>query len=39
LNEISEGKYTDELKELKTTDTSELEKRYKELQATKGAAV
>jgi len=39
LDQITEGKYSDELKGLKTTDTSELEKRYKELQATKGAAV
>jgi len=39
LNEITEGKYSDELKDLKKADKSELEKRYKELQATKGAAV
>jgi len=39
LTEIKEGKYNEELKQLKTADTSEIEKRYKEFQATKGAAV
>ncbi|MBA7502812.1 Ion-translocating oxidoreductase complex subunit C [subsurface metagenome] len=39
LKEIKEGKFEDELKRLKTADRSELEKKFKELQATKGAAV
>lgn len=39
LNEITSGRFEDELRELKTSETSEIEARYKELQATKGAAV
>jgi heterodisulfide reductase subunit C len=39
LQEIKSGKFEKELKELKNTDKSKIEKRYQELQATKGASV
>jgi heterodisulfide reductase subunit C/ferredoxin len=39
LEEIKSGKYQKELQELKNTEKSEIEKRYQELQATKGASV
>ena len=39
LEEIKSGKYEKELQELKNTEKSEIEKRYQELQATKGASV
>jgi heterodisulfide reductase subunit C/ferredoxin len=39
LEEIRSGKYEKELQELKNTEKSEIEKRYQELQATKGASV
>lgn len=39
LEEIKAGKYQKELQELKNTEKSEIEKRYQELQATKGASV
>jgi hypothetical protein len=39
LNEITSGRFEDALGELKTAEASEIEARYKELQATKGAAV
>ena len=39
LQEIKSGKYEKELQELKVTDKSEIERRYQELQATKGASV
>jgi len=39
LAEIKAGKYEKELQELKVTDRSEIERRYQELQATKGASV
>ena len=39
LNEIKAGKFEEELQELKNTEKSEIEKRYQELQATKGASV
>ena len=39
LEEIKTGKYEKELQELKNTEKSEIEKRYQELQATKGASV
>jgi heterodisulfide reductase subunit C len=39
LQEIEAGRYTEQLELLKQADKSELEERYKELQATKGVAV
>jgi len=39
LEEIKSGKYEKELQDLKNTDKSEIERRYQELQATKGASV
>lgn len=39
LNEINEGTLKAEMEELKKVDKNELEERFKELQATKGAAV
>jgi len=39
LEEIKAGKFEKELQKLKNTDKSEIEKRYQELQATKGASV
>lgn len=39
LEEIKSGKFEKELQELKNTEKSEIEKRYQELQATKGASV
>ena len=39
LEEIKSGRYDEELKALKNTDRSLIEKRYQELQATKGASV
>lgn len=39
LEEIKAGKYEKELQELKDTAQGEIEKKYKELQATKGASV
>jgi heterodisulfide reductase subunit C len=39
LKEISEGKFEEELHRLKKTEKTELEERFKELQATKGASV
>lgn len=39
LKEIKEGKFEEGLKRLRRSDKSELEKRFKELQATKGASV
>jgi len=39
LEEIKSGKYEKELQKLKNTEKSEIEKRYQELQATKGASV
>lgn len=39
INEIKEGKFEDELEELKKKDLTELLERHKELQATKGEAV
>jgi heterodisulfide reductase subunit C len=39
LEEIKSGKYEKELQKLKNTDKSQIEKRYQELQATKGASV
>lgn len=39
LEEIKSGKYEKELQELKNAEKSEIEKRYQELQATKGASV
>jgi heterodisulfide reductase subunit C len=39
LREIEEGKFSEELNQLKKLENSELQERYKELQATKGAAV
>ena len=39
LEEIKAGKYEKELRELKNTEKSAIEKRYQELQATKGASV
>jgi heterodisulfide reductase subunit C len=39
LAEIKAGKFEKELQELKQTERSEIEKRYQELQATKGASV
>ena len=39
LNEIRSGKYKEKIAELKNMDKSEVEKIYKELQATKGASV
>ncbi len=37
LSEIRDGKYQEQIEELKKMDKSEVEKIYKELQATKGA--
>ena len=39
LDEIRNGKYKEKIAELKSMDKSDVEKIYKELQATKGAAV
>lgn len=39
LQEIKSGKYEKELQELRDTEKSEIERRYQELQATKGASV
>jgi len=39
LKEIGEGKFEQELSRLKKSDQSELQERFKELQAKKGAAV
>jgi heterodisulfide reductase subunit C len=39
LNEIKEGKFKEELERLKKTDKTELEDRFKDLQAKKGASV
>jgi len=39
LNEIKEGKFKEELERLKKTDKAELEDRFKDLQAKKGASV
>jgi formate hydrogenlyase subunit 6/NADH:ubiquinone oxidoreductase subunit I/ferredoxin len=39
LKEIKEGKFEEELNRLKKSDQAELQERYKELQATKGASV
>ena len=39
LAEIKAGKYKEELQALKNTEKSQIEKRYQELQATKGASV
>ena len=39
LQEIKSGKYEKELQQLKHTAKSEIERRYQELQATKGASV
>lgn len=39
LEEIKSGKYEQALQDLKNTEKSEIEKRYQELQATKGASV
>ncbi len=39
LEEIKAGKYEKELQDLKNTEKSEIEQRYQELQATKGASV
>jgi heterodisulfide reductase subunit C len=39
LKEIREGKFKDELTRLKKSEITELQERYKELQATKGASV
>jgi len=39
LEEIKAGKYEKELQDLKNTEKSAIEKRYQELQATKGASV
>ncbi len=39
LKEITEGKYQEELQQLKHTDAATLSKRFQELQANKGAAV
>lgn len=39
LAEIKAGKYQKELRALKNTEQGEIEKRYQELQATKGASV
>jgi heterodisulfide reductase subunit C/ferredoxin len=39
LEEIKSGKFEKELQKLKNTEKSEIEKRYQELQATKGASV
>jgi len=39
LKEIQEGKFAEELSQLKKLENGKLQERYKELQATKGAAV
>jgi heterodisulfide reductase subunit C len=39
LREIEEKKFAEELNQLKKMETSELQERYRELQATKGASV
>jgi len=39
LQEIGEGKFEEELHRLKKTEKAEIEERFKELQATKGASV
>jgi heterodisulfide reductase subunit C len=39
LKEIREGKFEEELNQLKESNQTELQERYKELQATKGASV
>lgn len=39
LTEIAEDKFKDEIEKLKASDKPELETRYRELQATRGAAV
>ncbi len=39
LEEIKSGKYQKEIQKLKNTEKSEIEKKYQELQATKGASV
>jgi len=39
LKEIREGKFEEELSQLKESNQTELQERYKELQATKGASV
>jgi len=39
LQEIKSGKYKNELQQLKNTEKNEIERRYQELQASKGASV